>query len=82
MFLVLAGFAACGGQFCITTAYSYAPAKEIGVFDYTQIIFAALLGFIFFGEQPDCFSFAGYLIIIFAAVIMFFIDNKSVKQSS
>ena len=51
--LLGAGLAATGGQFSITAAYSFAPAKEISVFDYTQIIFAAALGFIFFGELPD-----------------------------
>ncbi|MBR5649483.1 DMT family transporter [Pseudobutyrivibrio sp.] len=68
-FLVLAGVAASLGQFSITTAYKYAPAKEISVFDYTQVIFAALLGFTFFGEIPVVLSFVGYAIIIIVAVI-------------
>ena len=68
-FLVLAGVAASLGQFSITTAYKYAPAKEISVFDYTQVIFAALLGFTFFGEIPVVLSFVGYAIIITVAVI-------------
>ena len=68
-FLVMAGVAASLGQFSITTAYKYAPAKEISVFDYTQVIFAALLGFAFFGEIPVALSFVGYGIIITVAVI-------------
>ena len=68
-FLVIAGVAASLGQFSITTAYKYAPAKEISVFDYTQVIFAALLGFAFFGEIPVALSFVGYGIIITVAVI-------------
>ncbi|SCY33732.1 EamA domain-containing membrane protein RarD [Pseudobutyrivibrio sp. AR14] len=68
-FLVMAGVAASLGQFSITTAYKYAPAKEISVFDYTQVIFAALLGFAFFGEIPVVLSFVGYGIIITVAVI-------------
>lgn len=68
-FLVMAGVAASLGQFSITTAYKYAPAKEISVFDYTQVIFAALLGFAFFGEIPVALSFFGYGIIITVAVI-------------
>ena len=42
--LLGAGLSASGGQFAITAAYSYAPAKEISVYDYSQIIFAAALG--------------------------------------
>ncbi|MDO4614979.1 MAG: DMT family transporter [Lachnospiraceae bacterium] len=66
--LLLCGLAAAGGQFNITAAYQYAPAKEISVFDYTQVIFAALLGVLLFGEIPDVFSILGYVIIIGVAI--------------
>lgn len=69
IFLILAGVSASLGQFSITTAYKYAPAKEISVFDYTQVIFAAILGFIFLGEIPVAYSFIGYGIIIGIAII-------------
>ncbi|MBP5223744.1 MAG: DMT family transporter [Lachnospiraceae bacterium] len=62
--LILAGVAASVGQFGITTAYKYAPAKEISVFDYTQVIFAAILGMIFLQETPVPLSIVGYVIII------------------
>ena len=63
-----AGLTAAGGQLAITAAYTYAPAKEISVYDYTQVIFAAIWGFIIFGQRPDIFSVIGYVIIIGAAV--------------
>lgn len=67
-YLMMAGVAAAGGQFSITAAYTKAPAKEISVYDYTQVIFAALLSLIFFGDLPDGWSFVGYGIIIGTAV--------------
>ena len=66
--LMLAGVCAAGGQICITTAYTKAPAKEISVFDYTQIIFAALLGILFLDQIPDVLSIAGYIVIIGTAI--------------
>ena len=69
LYLILAGVSASLGQFAITTAYKYAPAKEISVFDYTQVIFAALLGIIFLGEVPVAQSIIGYAIIIGVAII-------------
>ena len=80
--LMLAGLAASGGQFAITTAYSYAPAKEIGVYDYTQILFTAIIGLIVFGEMPDALSFVGYVVIIGAGILMFFIDNGKIRLHS
>ncbi|MCR5747360.1 MAG: DMT family transporter [Lachnospiraceae bacterium] len=69
LMLGLGGVAAALGQFSITTAYKYAPAKNISVFDYTQVIFAALLGLVFLGELPTVYSIVGYVIIIGVAVI-------------
>lgn len=74
--LIMAGVAAAGGQFFITMAYSYAPAKEISIYDYSQIIFATALSFFVLGQIPDCLSFIGYGIIIGASVIMFIYNNK------
>ena len=66
--MVLAGLAAAGGQFCITAAYRLAPAKEIAVFDYAQVLFAAVLGFAFLNQIPKLLSIVGYVVIIGAAV--------------
>ena len=76
LILLLAGLAASGGQFAITAAYTYAPAKEISVFDYTNIIFAAILGFFMFGQIPDVYSFIGYIIICGISIVMFFFEKK------
>ena len=74
--LLLAGASAAGGQFAITAAYTYAPAKEISVYDYSQVIFAAIYGFIMFNQIPDAYSFLGYLIIIAMAIVMFWYNNR------
>ena len=63
-YLLMAGLMAAGGQFSITSAYTYAPAKEISVYDYTQVLFAAVLGFVFLNQVPDVYSLIGYVIII------------------
>lgn len=74
--LLLAGLSAAGGQFSITAAYSYAPAREISVYDYSQIIFSAILGYCMFGQIPDVLSWMGYLVICSMAVIMFFYNKR------
>ncbi len=76
LYLVLAGSFACIGQLGITKAYLCAPAKEISVYDYTQVIFAAVLGFAVFGDVPDLLSVIGYILICGAGVAMFFYNKK------
>lgn len=76
LFLLLAGLAATGGQFSITAAYTYAPANELSVYDYSQIIFAGILGFMFLGEMPDILSYIGYVVITSASVVMFILRSR------
>lgn len=82
IFLLLAGCAAAGGQLSITAAYRHAPAKEISVFDYSQIVYAALWGFLIFGEIPDALSFVGYAIIIGAAVFRCIFNLRADKKAA
>ena len=74
--LMGAGLAAAGGQFSVTAAYTNAPARVISVYDYSQVIFSAILGFFLFSDIPDVFSFLGYAIIIGMALISFHYNNR------
>lgn len=74
--LFLAGLAAAGGQFSITAAYMHAPAKEISVYDYSQIVFSAILGILMFSQVPDYLSVIGYVVIICMGIVNAIINNK------
>lgn len=74
--LLCAGLSAAGGQFAVTAAYTNAPGKDISVFDYSQVIFAALLGFIFLNQVPDLYSFIGYFIICGVAITTYLFQMK------
>ena len=78
--LLLAGLAAAGGQFSITAAYCHAPAKEISVYDYSQIPFSALLGFLVFQQIPDALSWLGYAIICSTAIAMFLYTTRHAEN--
>lgn len=78
--LLLAGLCAAGGQFTITGAYRHAPAREISIFDYSQVIFSAIIGFFIFGDVPDAFSFLGYFIICGMAVLNFLYNNGRLSR--
>ncbi len=78
--LLLAGISASIAQFAVTSAYCYAPAREISVFDYSQIIFSALFGFIVFGQIPDTMSWLGYSVILLTAIANFIYNNNQNKK--
>lgn len=76
IYLILAGIFATIGQFGITWAYKYAPAKEISIFDYSNIIFSAIISIFMFNVYPDKLSIIGYVIIFMASYYMFLYNKK------
>jgi drug/metabolite transporter (DMT)-like permease len=58
------GVMAGAGHYFLTIAYSQAPAAVISPFNYTQLIGAAILGFLVFGEMPDFWTWVGAAVIV------------------
>lgn len=76
IFLILAGVCATAGQFGITLAYKFAPAKEISIFFYSTVVYSALLSIVLFGQIPTTLSIIGYIIIFGASFYMFMKNNR------
>ena len=67
--MALLGLLATAGQYLLTTGYSYAPAAQLGPFTYTNVVFAAVIGWIFWGETLDSLAWIGAVFICFAGII-------------
>jgi len=59
------------GQLLLTRAYSLAPANKVGPFTYSSIIFASLIGWIFWDEKITLLTLSGAMLIIFAGLLIF-----------
>ncbi|AGI35623.2 TPA: DMT family transporter [Mannheimia haemolytica] len=79
IYLVLAGVTSAVGQFCVTTAYKYAAAKDISIYSYASVLFSAILGLLFFEQYPDMLSWLGYAIIFVSSWLMFVLTKKQSK---
>lgn len=66
--LVGTGVFAAGGQFGLTFAYHQAAAARISIFSYLHVLFALLIGYLFWNEKPDLASLLGGVLIVAAAV--------------
>lgn len=77
-----AGAFATLGQLTLTRAYTLAPAAHIGSLVYTTVLFAALLGWIFWQEAPDLLSAAGVVMVVAAAVIVVFVRRPARKRAN
>jgi len=67
--LILLGLFVLVTQFALTKAYQLAPANLISLYTYSQIIFAMILGLLFFKEIPDIFSTSGASFIIISGYL-------------
>ena len=58
------GIMAGTGHYFLTIAYSQAPAAVVAPFNYVQLVGAALLGYLVFGDIPDGWSWVGAGVIV------------------
>jgi drug/metabolite transporter (DMT)-like permease len=68
--LLGAGVCASAAQLFMVRAYALAPASQSGPFMYATIVFAALLGWMVWGEVPDLLSLVGAVVVCAAGVLM------------
>src|SRR5699024_200002 len=76
IYLIAAGVFATVGQFGITVAYKFAPAKEISIFFYSTVVYSGLISIILFGQIPDLWSVVGYVAIFGASLYMYVENNR------
>jgi drug/metabolite transporter (DMT)-like permease len=62
-FLILAGLLGGVGQLFLTEALRQAPVGVVAPFDYTQLIWAAVLGFLVWGELPHPLTLLGAAVV-------------------
>lgn len=58
------------GNTLMVRSYQYGPASLIAPFIYTQLIWAALLGWVVFSAFPDGWSLAGMITIVCAGLLL------------
>ncbi|SHJ64798.1 EamA domain-containing membrane protein RarD [Dethiosulfatibacter aminovorans DSM 17477] len=78
--LCLIGLMALGGQLAMTNAYRYAPASQLSIYTYLNIVFSSLWGFLFYGESLTLSFMAGAGLIIFAGYINFMSSNDKMGK--
>lgn len=67
--LVAVGISGTAGQLLITRAFQAAPPGRIGPFNYTSVIFAALLGWLVWNEALLATTIVGSILIFGAGLI-------------
>ena len=82
LMLVAAGLLGGFGYLFQITALSYAPANRVAPMQYTQMIWALILGAIFFAEVPDSVALVGLAILIITGIANVLADGARARIAS
>ncbi len=69
-YLLIMGVIATAAQWAGVRGLRMGEASVIGAMQYSQLIYAAALGYLMFGEVPDRYTLGGAVIIITSALVM------------
>jgi drug/metabolite transporter (DMT)-like permease len=64
LFGIFIGVASTAGQWIVVLAFRYADASVLAPFQYTQLLWVSILGFMIFGEVPDVWTVTGAAFIV------------------
>jgi drug/metabolite transporter (DMT)-like permease len=64
-------------QFAVIYALTLAPASLLSPFTYTQIVWAALIGYVVFADVPDDFTLIGAAIVTLSGVALVAVGNRT-----
>ncbi len=64
-----AGLCATLGQILLTSGYLLAPAASVGPYTYSTVLFATLIGWLFWHEVPDLLSTAGAALVFLSGIL-------------
>ena len=78
LWLALMGIFACLGHLLLIYSLRYADASKLAPFGYFEIITNIILGYYFFKDFPDIWTFVGLLIIISSGVYIFRRELKNI----
>jgi drug/metabolite transporter (DMT)-like permease len=75
---ILAGLGLFGGfgQLFLTSSLRFAPVSVVVPFDYTQLLWAVLLGWFIFANQPPATTWAGAAVIIASGLYTVYREHK------
>ena len=78
--LLMTGIGLCAsvGHFFLILSLKYADASKLAPFSYFEIITNLLIGFYFFGDFPDRYTFLGLFIIMGSGIYVFIRESSLV----
>ena len=82
LIMISMGLLGGAGQFTLIKSLTIAPAATVAPFNYTNLIWATLFGFIIFGDLPDRWTITGAVIIVASGLYIFHREHLKSQKSA
>ncbi len=79
--MILIGFLGAIGHYALIKAFDYAQPSLLAPFNYTQLIWATLLGFFMFGDFPDRWTILGALVVASSGLFVLHREHRVVAAA-
>ena len=76
LLLCLTGIIGGIAQILVTSAYRFGAASMLAPYDYSSMLFAILLGYVFFAELPTMMMLAGAALVISAGALVIWRERQ------
>lgn len=76
LILVFAGLIGGVAQILVTSSFRFAPASMLAPYDYASMLFAILIGFVWFGELPTTVMMAGAALVIAGNILVIWRERQ------
>ncbi len=74
--LVLSGLIGGVAQILVTSAYRFGPASMLAPYDYASMIFAIIVGYVWFGELPTAVMLTGAALVIAGNILVIWREHQ------
>lgn len=81
LYAALSGLMLLLAQVMLVTAYRFAQASEVGVYQYASVVFVGLFQWIFWNQTPTPSEILGALFVIAAGIIIIRSNGKTIQET-
>ena len=75
-YLILAGLIGGVAQILVTSSYRFGQASMLAPYDYTSMLFAIVIGYIWFSELPTLVMLAGAALVIAGNIVVIWREHQ------
>ncbi|MBA3660225.1 MAG: DMT family transporter [Gammaproteobacteria bacterium] len=76
----LSGVMLMAAQLGLVRAYKYADASQVGVYQYSSVVFVAMMEWLIWSRAPGLLDYIGFVLVSVAGIFIIFSSRNKVKN--